>query len=189
MFGGGARGRSVALRVPSQSSVYEEGLRMIRLLFFALLATPAVGQATVLGAASAGEARGDVATASSPAIEEVKTLALERSRALVGRDLATLDRILAPEFVYTNASGDFADKQTYLARVSSPRVAWISQELRDVEVRVVGDTAVLTAEVHDRATYEGQPLDATFRSTFVYVRSAAGWRCVAGHTSPVAADP
>ncbi len=140
--------------------------------------------ATALGVEPAAAGEGRAAPAAAVA-EHVESIARERSRALVARDIATLERILAPQFVYTNASGVLTDKQAYLARVGTPRVQWISQELSDVQVRVVGDTAVLTAAVHDRATFDGEPLDARFRSTFVYVRSASGWICVAGHTSPV----
>lgn len=116
--------------------------------------------------------------------DQLVRLARERSDALVRRDAETLGRILADGFVYTNASGQVLDKATYLARyVHSPDVRWLAQDLEDVEVRVLGDTAVLTFRVHDRATFGAQTLDAHFRSTFVYVKTPAGWQCLAGHSS------
>jgi ketosteroid isomerase-like protein len=118
----------------------------------------------------------------------IERLARDRSRALIEGDIGALDRILAPAFVYTNASGEMTDKAAYLRRMTNPSVKWISQDLSDVQVRLSGDTAVLTAAVHDRASFDGQPLDAKFRSTFVYVRNPSGWHCVAGHTSPVVDD-
>jgi ketosteroid isomerase-like protein len=119
--------------------------------------------------------------------DAVRSVAAERSAALVRKDVAALDRILAPEFVYTNASGEVLDKEKYLARyVRDPNVRWLSQELEDVEVRVAGDIAVVTCRVRDRAEFGGQSLDAAFRSTYVYVREEEGWRCIAGHTGPAA---
>lgn len=119
--------------------------------------------------------------------DAVRRVAAERSAALVRKDVAALDRILAPEFVYTNASGEVLDKEEYLARyVRDPNVRWLSQELEDVEVRVAGNSAVVTCRVRDRAMFGGQSLDAVFRSTYVYVREEAGWRCMAGHTGPAA---
>jgi ketosteroid isomerase-like protein len=119
--------------------------------------------------------------------DAVRRLAAERSRALVRKDLAALDRILAPGFVYTNASGEVLDREAYLARyVRDPAVKWLSQELEDVRVRVFGGTAVLTCRVRDRAELGGHSLDASFRSTYVYVQGETGWRCAAGHTGPAA---
>ncbi len=64
------------------------------------------------------------------------------------RIVAALEHILAPGFVYTNASGEVLDKESYLARcVRDPDVRWLSQELAEVVVRVVGDTAVVTCQV------------------------------------------
>jgi hypothetical protein len=38
-------------------------------------------------------------------------------------------------------------------------------------------------DVHDRATWQGQPFEGDFRSLFVYVRRDGRWRCVAGQTT------
>ena len=119
--------------------------------------------------------------------EAVLRLARERSHALVQKDAHTLDRILAPEFVYTNASGQVLDKAIYLALyVESPDVQWLSQELDAVHVHVCDSAAVLTCRVHDRARFGEQMLDARFQSTYLYVKTSAGWQCVAGHTGPAA---
>jgi hypothetical protein len=117
---------------------------------------------------------------------ELVRLAKARSDALVRKDAETLGRILADEFVYTNASGESFDKSNYLARyVQSPDMQWLAQDLDGVEVRLFGETAVLTCRVHDRAKFGTQTLDAYFQSTFVYLKTSAGWRCVAGHSSDI----
>lgn len=116
---------------------------------------------------------------------EIRRLAGERSKALVGKDIAALERILAPEFIYTNASGALMDKETYLSRyVRNPKVKWHSQEIDDITVRVFGDSVVVTCRVKDHAEFDGHLLNAAFRSTYVYVRTTVGWQCVTGHTGP-----
>jgi ketosteroid isomerase-like protein len=136
-------------------------------------------QAPPSGDTAMGTAQTNVAAA------EIRRLAAERSEALVRRDIAALDRILATEFIYTNASGAVLDKEAYLSRyVRDPNVKWLSQDIDDIAVRVFGDSAVVTCRVKDRADFDGQVLDAAFRSTYVYVRNAARWQCVAGHTGP-----
>ena len=50
---------------------------------------------------------------------------------------------------------------------------------------VVGDTAVLRAEVTDVVVSEdGEPEAFTMPMTQVWVREGQGWRCLAGHAGP-----
>jgi ketosteroid isomerase-like protein len=57
--------------------------------------------------------------------------------------------------------------------------------LSGAEVVVVGDTAVLFAEVAD-VVLSGDDKVETFRMpmTQVWARSASGWKCLAGHAGP-----
>lgn len=61
---------------------------------------------------------------------------------------------------------------------------WRSQTLHDPAVTVVGDAAVLRGVVDDVVvTPDG---DERFRMpmTQVWVRTDAGWQCLAGHAGP-----
>jgi ketosteroid isomerase-like protein len=118
--------------------------------------------------------------------QHVVQLAALRAAALVNRDSATIEGMLAADFVYTNSSGTVMTREQYLQTyVKSPDVFWHSQELAAVQVRVCDNVAVLTARVHDRATFAtGQVLDAHFRTTQVYLHVGHGdWKYLAGHTS------
>ena len=62
---------------------------------------------------------------------------------------------------------------------------WRSQDLSSAEVVVVGDTAVLYAEVTDVVLSEDDHAE-TFRMpmTQVWVRLGGRWTCLAGHAGP-----
>ena len=70
----------------------------------------------------------------------------------------------------------------------SPDLVWVSQTSSEPVVRTYGDTAVVTLDVHDRATWQGEPFAGEFRSLFVYVRPDGVWRCVAGQTTSRSSD-
>lgn len=111
-------------------------------------------------------------------------LVSDRSGALVSGDSDRMREILAPDFTYTNASGEVCGRDEYIAAyVESDELVWLSQEPSALSVCVYGDAAVVTLEVHDRATWQGEPFEGHFRSTFVYVRQEVTWRCVAGQTT------
>jgi uncharacterized protein (TIGR02246 family) len=116
--------------------------------------------------------------------EAVAALVAERAEALVRGDASRMREILAPDFTYTNAGGTSCDRDEYLASyVGSEDWTWQAQEPSALRVRVYGDAAVVTLDVHDRGTWQSEPFEGDFRSTFVYVRREGTWRCVAGHTT------
>ena len=64
------------------------------------------------------------------------------------------------------------------------RTRWRGQDLGDAEVLVVGDAAVLRTVVTD--TIDRADGTETYRMpmTQFWVRTASGWRCLAGHAGP-----
>jgi uncharacterized protein (TIGR02246 family) len=121
---------------------------------------------------------------------EVASLVTARSHALVAGDAGRMREILAGDFTYTNASGQSCGRDEYVASyVGSPDIEWISQDATEPDIRVYGDCAVVTVDVHDRATWQGEPFEGWFRSLFVYVRRDGRWRCVAGQTTSRAEQP
>ena len=68
--------------------------------------------------------------------------------------------------------------------VAVERTVWRSQELGSTDVVVVGDTAVLYAEVTD-VVVSGDETE-TFRMpmTQVWVREGVDWKCLSGHAGP-----
>ncbi len=121
--------------------------------------------------------------------EGVALLVSARTDAMVRGDVDRMKEILALDFTYTNASGVSCDRDEYLAAyVGSSELVWLSQEVSDPLVRVYGDAAVVTLDVHDRMTWQGETGGGDFRSIFVYVRSEGTWRCVAGQTTSRSSD-
>jgi hypothetical protein len=107
-----------------------------------------------------------------------------RSEALVSGDADRMSEILGADFTYTNASGRSCGREEYISSyVVSPDVVWQSQEATTPDIRVYGDAAVVTLDVHDRATWQGEPIEGRFRSLFVYVLRDGRWVCVAGQTT------
>lgn len=107
-----------------------------------------------------------------------------RGRALAECDAEGLRRILHEDFRWTSHTGTTLGREEYIHRNTAGVVRWRSQELSGVEVSVVGDTAVLLAEVTDVVIRDEG--DETFRMpmTQTWVRQDGEWRCLAGHAGP-----
>jgi hypothetical protein len=119
------------------------------------------------------------------AAQEVIAAADDRARALAAGDAERLRELLHDQFRWTTHAGETFDRSEYIRRNTEGHTVWRAQVMSSPEVVVVGDTAVLRAEVTDEVV---SPSDAveTFQMpmTQVWVRVASGWKCLAGHAGP-----
>lgn len=117
--------------------------------------------------------------------QEVLAAAESRAAALALGDAEQLTDLLHEAFRWTAHVGDTYDRTEYIRRNTEGHTVWRSQTLINPEVVVVGETAVLHAEVHDVVRSDGGASEV-FRMpmTQVWVRSDNAWRCLAGHAGP-----
>lgn len=111
--------------------------------------------------------------------------ALARAAALGVGDAEGLTALLHPDFRWTSHVGETYDREDYVRRNTGGHTVWLSQELLDPQVVVVGDTAVLHAHVTD-VVLDGSGEPTTFRMTVTqtWVRPDRAWLCLAGHAGP-----
>jgi ketosteroid isomerase-like protein len=132
-----------------------------------------VGTATVLNASSEENAK------------IVAALDTKYQAAVKANDAATMDQILADDFVLVNGRGKVSSKADL---IESARKKEITYERQDEEpgtqkVRVWGDTAVATALLWIKALQGGKPIDYKLWFSDTYVRTPTGWRYVFGQAS------
>ena len=108
-------------------------------------------------------------------------LDLERAwgDALVRRDAALMDRIVAYEMIGTDPGGNRWNKAAYLESVKSGSFSIESLDLADVTVRVFGDAAVATGRsiVNQHSKSGFARGGALYTDT--YIRRNGCWQCVA----------
>jgi ketosteroid isomerase-like protein len=116
---------------------------------------------------------------------EAEVLAVERAWMTAYRtnDSAALDRILADDYRLTDNSGHVRTKADDLARARTGELHFDAYDLRDVAVRVWGDTAVVTGHAATRGTNAGRPFANDFAFTDTLARIDGRWRAVAAHVS------
>lgn len=119
------------------------------------------------------------------AAQQVIEAAEARASALADGDAERLSGLLHEDFRWTAHLGETYDRQEYIRRNTDGRTVWQSQDLTSTDVVVVGDTAVLYAEVTD-VVLTGDEEPETFRMpmTQVWVRQGGDWKCLAGHAGP-----
>ena len=130
-----------------------------------------------------------VAQGADTAAEQEVRQTIEKYRtALLQKDAATLERIWADDYTFTNGAGETHSKAERLANLKSGATSLdsISQK-EEMKVRVHGNVAVATGRVTIKGQYSGKQTSGQYRSIHVWVKGAAGWQLVANQITPVAA--
>jgi ketosteroid isomerase-like protein len=130
-----------------------------------------------------------VAQGAAAAAEQEVRRTIEKYRtALLQKDAATLERIWADDYTFTNGAGETHSKAERLANLKSGATSLDSiNEEEDMKVRVHGNVAVVTSRVTIKGQYSGKQTSGQYRSIHVWVKGAAGWQLVANQITPVAA--
>jgi ketosteroid isomerase-like protein len=100
-------------------------------------------------------------------------------------DAATMDQILADDFVFITGRGKAFNKGDLLESARKKEVTYERQdeEPGSQKVRVWGDTAVVTALLWIKSVQGGKPADYKLWFSDTYVRTPTGWRYVFGQPS------
>jgi ketosteroid isomerase-like protein len=100
--------------------------------------------------------------------------------AAIGRgDLATYDRIVANDYVAFEASGKTTPKAEILASYRSGARKYTDLQIFDVEARVFGDTAVITAKTKGLRREGDRDVPNRVRYVRVYAKRDGKWSAVA----------
>jgi ketosteroid isomerase-like protein len=113
----------------------------------------------------------------------VAALDSQYQEAVKKNDAATMEPILADDFVLVTGRGQVQTKSDLLKESASGRITYEHQEDSDRTVRVWGDTAVVTALLWVKGSEGGKSFDYKLWFSDVYVRTPKGWRYVFGQAS------
>jgi ketosteroid isomerase-like protein len=113
----------------------------------------------------------------------VAALDTQYQAAVEKNDAATMDRILADDFILVTGNGKAYSKADLLKEARTGKVFYEHQSDTEQTVRVWGNTAVVTAKLWEKGTQDGKPFDKTLWFSDTYVRTPTGWRYVFGQAS------
>ena len=113
----------------------------------------------------------------------VAALDTEYQLAVKNNDAATMDRILADDFVLVTGRGKTYAKEDLLKDARAAKTIYEHQEDIEQTVRVWGDTAVVTALLWVKGAEDGKEFDYKLWFSDTYMRTPKGWRYVFGQAS------
>jgi ketosteroid isomerase-like protein len=114
-------------------------------------------------------------------LDEILALEKRRIEAMTSGDIRALEEILADDLIYTHTTARLDTKASFIDAVKTGRSNYKSVDTSDVEVRALGDTAVVTG--HAKFHVGENQFQARFID--VYAKRNNGWQMVAWQSTRV----
>ena len=138
-------------------------------------------------------ALGDQGSATSVKVEqELTQLEKDWSAAVLKHDTATIDRILADDYVGIDGRGIITTKAQEIeeakplkAGVPGPPFMVLSEMVTDMRVRSYGDFAIVNGRVIEKIDRNGRETKIQYRRTTVWAKRDDRWQCVSFHGSRI----
>lgn len=109
--------------------------------------------------------------------------------ALTSADMATLDKILAPNFIVIDVmSGSEVTKTAFMDVLRSGMLKFEAVERREQRVRLYENTVIVTGRTQMNGVFHGERFALNSRYTHVYVENHGHWQLVSAQGTQIAPD-
>ena len=99
-------------------------------------------------------------------------------KVIVAKDEAAIAGNMGEDFRIIDRRGNISDKKSFVAGIIDPKLTINPYTVEDFEVRLYGDTALLSGRTHMTGSYDGQPFKSYYRYIDIYVRKGGVWKIV-----------
>jgi ketosteroid isomerase-like protein len=135
--------------------------------------------AVSVGGAYAADRNADVAT--------LTKLSDDWDKAIVRKDENAIAGNMAEDFRQIDGQGNLETKKTFVAGIMDPKLAIDPYTVEDFEVRLYGDTALLSGRTDMTGKFDGKPFTSNYRYIDIYVRRGGEWKIVSVQITKIAA--
>jgi hypothetical protein len=102
----------------------------------------------------------------------------KRMTAMAQKDIATLNRLLDDDLIYTHSSARLDTKQSLIGNMESGSTVYTAVEPSDVKAQDLGDAVVLTGSCRISVMSQGRTNSFGVRFTDVYANKGGQWQMV-----------
>ena len=134
--------------------------------------------AAALSVSSALACRGSGAGAQARAgaVADIPQMTGAYDEAWLEKDVAAVERALAPGYVYLSSTGEVWSRERTMAMLRSPSYDLTSASREEVEVRRYDGAAIVTARWRGSGTDGGKPFRDDQRCSLVWVKGDREWQ-------------
>ena len=114
-----------------------------------------------------------------------KVLALEAkwNDAYKRGDFATMNSLLADDFIITVEDGTTYSKAGYIGKTGDGSTQVLASEMSNLKVHAHQNVTVVTGDYHEKGAVKGKPYEYHDRLTDVWMNVDGKWQLIASHYS------
>jgi ketosteroid isomerase-like protein len=102
----------------------------------------------------------------------------EWDRAIVRKDEKAIAGNMAEDFRIIDGYGNVDGKPAFVADILDPKLTIDPYTVEEFNVRLYGDTALLSGRTHMTGKHDGKPFESNYRYIDIYVRTKGAWKIV-----------
>jgi ketosteroid isomerase-like protein len=122
------------------------------------------------GVAAAASTAGDIAT--------LTQLSNDWDKAIVAKNEQAIADNMAADFRQIDGYGNLETKTSFVKGIVDPKLTINPYTVEEFEVRLYGDTALLSGRSRLTGTYDGKAFVSNYRYIDIYVRKNGVWKIV-----------
>ena len=124
---------------------------------------------------------------SAAVVAELTRQSIAWDQAIVRKDRAAIADNMSADFRQIGSSGEIETRESFLSDIVSDELTIDPYRVEDFEVRVYGDTALLSGRTRMTGRHAGKPFTTHYRYIDVYVRVDGRWKVCSVQTTRIAA--
>ncbi len=101
------------------------------------------------------------------------------------KDLAGLEAVLAPEYVYFSSKGGVLSRRQWLDRLSNATYRLDSTERSEIDAHVSGTAAVVGTRWKGHGTSNGKPFRDDQRCSMALTKASGEWKVLSEHCTQI----
>jgi ketosteroid isomerase-like protein len=98
--------------------------------------------------------------------------------AIIRKDEKAIAGNMAEDFRQIDGYGNLETKQSFVAGIVDPKLTIDPYTVEEFEVRLYGDTALLSGRTDMTGKYDGKAFASSYRYIDIYVRRGGAWKIV-----------
>ena len=106
--------------------------------------------------------------------EQIQALEHQWQTAMLGNDIAAMDKLLSDDYLGITPSGELLTKAQQLERMRTRDLTITTLNVSDVKIKLIGSIAIVNSLAQVDGMSEGKALTGSFRYTRVYQRLPSG---------------
>ena len=117
--------------------------------------------------------------------EEILATEKLRKEAINNNDIEIIDQTMHEDYRFLTPAGKVVDKEGEMEGFQKGVTKFDSFTTDEVEIRVFGQTAIVTGKANIKGISEGRDITGSYRYTRVYYSEKESWQIVSSQFNPI----